>query len=44
MLTEARHQFTQSGNDQSLSIDAISFLELEIAGLSAEVQTLLRRQ
>ncbi len=32
-MTEARHQFTQPKNDQSLPIDAISFLELEITGL-----------
>lgn len=33
MLTEARRQFAQSKNDQSILLEAISFLELEITGL-----------
>lgn len=33
MLTEARNQFAQPKSDQSVSFEAISFLELEITGL-----------
>lgn len=33
MLTEARRQFAQPESDQSISFEAISFMELEITGL-----------